>query len=106
MLKKWRIKIEKKTLILINSGFAISFINQETNRRYLRYLTESKKFSFGTSLGEGVVTIVGEDSGEVVGGGFSYGTVGQGVVWQGFNSNILNGVRNVWQQESSVTIRP
>jgi hypothetical protein len=27
LVGKWRIEIEKKTLILINSGFAISFIN-------------------------------------------------------------------------------
>ena len=101
LLGKWRIEIEKKTLILINSGFAISFINEETNRKYLRYLTESRQFSLGSSLGDAVVTVVREEDATGGAAGFSFGATGQGVVGQSSNSGLTGG-RNMGQQESSL----
>lgn len=95
LIGRWRIEIEKKTLILINSGFAISFINEETNRRYLRYLTDSRKFRIGSSLGSSMVTVVKEDGDS--GSGFSFGSTVQGPIGQNTNSNGLSIGRNIAQ---------
>ena len=76
LVGKWRIEIEKKRLILINSSFAISFINSETNRKYLRYLTESRKFTLGSNSAYNTVTIVTQNSG-TTNDGISFGSSGQ-----------------------------
>lgn len=48
--------------MLINPSSAISFINEEFNRKYLRYVTKNNVgFGYGTNVGENVVILVKEN---------------------------------------------
>ncbi len=77
LIGKWRIEIEKKRAILVNSTNAISFINEETNRKYLRYLTGTRKFSYGSTNAGNVVTVMKNDDLQLFANSFSFGSTSQ-----------------------------